>query len=533
MGGVMAIVMIGLIMVQAYWIRNAIIIKDKQFSQLIARAMTSISQQIEQEETAYMIYDHMYPRVQMDTTGGSFQFNFQWNSRQHTGRISSKEHLRIDEQVIIDRNMPHGAPNNINIRMLDDSILAIIGEHGNKNETDTFLHQKSKEVINLPDPDILEEKYIEKKYLVEQVMSKMIRPRRSVEERLSHDKLETYIDRFLQLSELDLDYEYAVVDRKNEINLKSEGYSPGEKTRIYTAQLFPGEIWSSSIYLRIYFPERKSFIFKSVGFMGFTSVALTTIIIAIFIFTLWIIFRQKKLSEMKTDFVNNMTHELKTPISTISLASQMLSDESIPVQNKNFGHISRIIDTESKRLGVQVEKVLQMAIFDKGKLKLKYKIIDLHDLVGHTVDNFRIQVKKRNGMIEWEAEALNSIVRVDEVHMTNVISNLVDNAIKYSKEEPKIFLSTRNENGSLVLRIEDNGIGISKEDQKRIFEKFYRVPTGNVHNVKGFGLGLSYVKKIVEIHQGNITLRSEINKGTKFDITLPLIKTFSHDRQTD
>ncbi len=533
LGAVMAFVMIGLIIVQTYWINNAIEIKEKQFSQLVARTMSTISQQIEQEETAYMIYDQVSPNFRFDTTGGSFSFNFHWNARQHSGIINQGGHVRIDEQLIIDGKTRKDIQNSIRVRMLDDSIFAIISEDVRNNETDTFRLKNETEIIDLPDPDIVEEKIIEKKSLVEKVMSKMITPRRSLEERLSREKLENYIDSYLQQSGLDLGYEYAVVNRKNKVRLKSDGYDPDEKSRVFTAQLFPGDIWSSSNYLRIYFPEQKSFIYKSVGFMGLTSVALTTIIIAIFIFTLWIIFRQKKLSEMKTDFVNNMTHELKTPISTISLASQMLSDDSIPVQNKNLGHISRIIDTESKRLGVQVEKVLQMAIFDKGRLKLKYKVIDLHDLVDHSVDNFRIQVKKRNGKIEWEAGAVESKVRVDEVHLTNVISNLVDNAIKYSGEEPEIFLSTRNENGNIILRIEDNGIGISKEDQKRIFEKFYRVPTGNVHNVKGFGLGLSYVKKIIEIHNGSIKLKSEINRGTRFDISLPLVKSSINDRQTN
>ncbi|MFW5820282.1 MAG: sensor histidine kinase [Bacteroidota bacterium] len=523
LGAVMAVVMIGLIIVQTYWINNAIQIKEKQFSQLVVKTMSNISHRIEQEETAHMIYDYISPNVRFDTTGGRFSFNFQWNSWQGSGRMRQDGHLQIDEKVVIGGNALKEIRNSINVRMMDDSILAIISDKG-IDEQDTFLLESDPGIIDLPDPDILEEKIMEKKDLVEKVMTRMINPRQNLEERLSRKKLEIYIDSYLEQSGLDIGYEYAIVNRNNEVRLKSEGFDPDGKTKVFTMRLFPGDIWSSSNFLSLYFPEQKSFIYKSVGFMGMTSVALTTIIIAIFIFTLWIIFRQKKLSEMKTDFVNNMTHELKTPISTISLASQMLSDNSIPAENKNLGHISRIIDTESKRLGVQVEKVLQMAIFDKGKLKLKYKQVDLHELIEHSVDNFRIQIEKRDGKIEWRPVALNSMVKVDEVHLTNVIANLVDNAIKYSREEPEIMISTRNENDSIVLRIEDRGIGISKEDQKRIFEKFYRVPTGNVHNVKGFGLGLSYVKKIIEIHNGSINLKSELNKGTRFDISLPLNK---------
>ncbi len=530
LGAFMAIVMTGLIIVQTYWIKNAVEIKEKQFSQLVVRTLSGIAHQIENEETAYMIYDHISPNVRFDTSGGNFSFNFQWNSIQQSLGSGQNRQIRIDEKVVIENKTRKNQQSSINVRMLDDSILAIISGNKLNNKKDTFLLGNENGIIDLPDPDLVEEKIVEKKVLVEEVMSRMINPHRKLEERLSPQKLETYINIFLQQSGLDLDYEYAVVNRDNEISLKSEGYDPDKKQRVFTAQLFPGDIWSNSNFLRMYFPEQKSFIYRSIGLIGLTSIFLTTIIIAIFIFTLWIIFRQKKLSEMKTDFVNNMTHELKTPISTISLASQMLSDKSIPVENKNFSHISRIIDTESKRLGIQVEKVLQMAIFDKGKLKLKYKIIDLHDLVDHSLDNFMIQVKKKNGEIEWKPGATESNVRVDEIHLTNVISNLVDNAIKYSKDEPRINISTRNENGNIILRVGDKGIGISKEDQKRIFEKFYRVPTGNVHNVRGFGLGLSYVKKIIEIHNGSINLKSELNRGTRFDISLPLAKSSTDDR---
>jgi signal transduction histidine kinase len=221
-----------------------------------------------------------------------------------------------------------------------------------------------------------------------------------------------------------------------------------------------------------------------------------------------------------------MTHELKTPISTISLASQMINDSSIPAESKNMKNISRIIEDESKRLGYQVEKVLQMAIFDRGKLKLKLKQADMNDLVLSVINNFTIQVDKLGGSIAGELNAANSLVNIDTVHFTNVISNLVDNAVKYSPETPDILIATENRNGRLLIRVRDKGIGFKKEDQKRIFEKFYRVPTGNVHNVKGFGLGLSYVKKIVEEHDGTISLKSELNKGSEFEISLP-VKSYS------
>jgi two-component system phosphate regulon sensor histidine kinase PhoR len=253
-----------------------------------------------------------------------------------------------------------------------------------------------------------------------------------------------------------------------------------------------------------------------------TSVLITVFIMILFSFALYVIFRQKRLSEMKNDFVNNMTHELKTPISTISLASQMLSDNSIPVQQKNLHHISKVINAESKQLGYQVERVLQMAIFDQGQLKLKRKVFDIHEIIETVAQNFYLQIEKRKGELNYYPGAEESIIVGDDIHITNVLSNLLENAVKYSPGKPVIDIITSNKDRFLILTIKDNGMGISKENQKRIFDKFYRVPTGNVHNVKGFGLGLSYVKLIVEQHNGKIELKSELNKGSQFDIHLPL-----------
>jgi signal transduction histidine kinase len=231
--------------------------------------------------------------------------------------------------------------------------------------------------------------------------------------------------------------------------------------------------------------------------------------------------KQKRLSDIKNDFVNNMTHELKTPISTISLASQMLQDKHIDFNRERIVSISNIIDEESKRLGYQVEKVLQAAIYDKGKIRLKLKEVDMNKLISKSMEHFSLQIKNTNGLVSLNLSEELKLIEADEFHFTNVIYNMIDNAIKYCKEVPVIKITSFNKSEGVVLVIEDEGIGISKEDQKRIFEKFYRVPTGNIHNIKGFGLGLNYVKKIIDAHKGVIKLSSELSKGTKFEIYLP------------
>jgi two-component system, OmpR family, phosphate regulon sensor histidine kinase PhoR len=358
-----------------------------------------------------------------------------------------------------------------------------------------------------------------------------------ITQRIPADFLTDLLDTLLKQKSIYLDYRFAIqteVDGKNvyiTVQTDAEGkkayimdkssFNPGKRDQPYKKLLFPDEQQPKPNYLCVYFPGQRSDLFKSTAFLIFPSVLLTLIITAIFIVTLQIILRQKKISQIKNDFINNMTHELKTPISTISLASQMLRDSAVLHTPKSVDHISSVILDESERLSNQVEKVLQMAVFNEGKLKLKFSDIDLNKLIDTVASNFEIRVTTENGKLNTDLSAENPYIKGDEVHITNVIFNLLDNAMKYSKEAPQIELSTENKNGCIVVQVKDNGIGIPKEHQSQIFERFYRVPTGNVHNVKGFGLGLSYVKRIVDYHNGKIKVESTLGKGTRFRIFFP------------
>lgn len=280
--------------------------------------------------------------------------------------------------------------------------------------------------------------------------------------------------------------------------------------------------------LYVHFPDVRKYIFYSVRFM-IPAIIFTLIVLIVFCVTIYTIFRQKRLSEIKNDFINNMTHEFKTPISTISLAAQMLGDPSVMKSDAMFKHISGIINDETKRLRFQVEKVLQMSMFDKKAATFKKREVDVNELISDVVNTFRLKVESSGGTIETHLEAKDVVAYVDEMHFTNVLFNLMDNAVKYKKDdvELKLVVSTAIKDDKLQIEISDNGIGIKKEDVKKIFEKFYRVHTGNRHDVKGFGLGLAYVKNVISNFGGSIHAESEYGLGTKFIIILPTLKISS------
>ena len=350
-----------------------------------------------------------------------------------------------------------------------------------------------------------------------------------IQERVDFKKLNNYLKSEFINNGLNLPFIFFVINKDGKTVYQSgEIKKEPIASDIITYVLFPNDPPSKLNYLKVYFPTKGDYISSSVTFIV-PSVLFSLILLVTFIFTIYIVFRQKRLSEMKNDFINNMTHELKTPVSTISLAAQMLKDSDITKSPDVFKHISGVINDETKRLGFLVEKVLQMSLFERQKAAFKLKEVDANDLVISVANTFVLKVEKYDGSLDIDLQATDSSIYVDEMHITNVLFNLMDNAVKYRRPEVPLTLMvrTRNDNnGKLLISVEDNGIGIKKEYLKKVFDRFFRVPTGNVHDVKGFGLGLAYVRKIIEDHKG--TIRAEMgpgNVGTKFIITLPLIKS--------
>jgi two-component system phosphate regulon sensor histidine kinase PhoR len=274
-------------------------------------------------------------------------------------------------------------------------------------------------------------------------------------------------------------------------------------------------------FLLLHFPTEREYLIGQVWPLVTISIVLIIIIILSFIYTLIIFFRQGKLSELKTDFINNMTHEFKTPVSTISLACEALNDKDIQKSDELYRSYISIISEENRRLGVMAERILQSARLEKGELILNLEPVDLHEVLSEVIRNIGIQVEIKDGQIIKDFKAVNPLLMADRMHLVNVVQNLLDNANMYTPARPLITVATRDASGGIHFSVQDNGIGISKADQKKIFEKLYRVPEGNIHNFKGFGLGLSYVKTVVEKHGGAIRVESELKKGTKFEIFLP------------
>ena len=344
-------------------------------------------------------------------------------------------------------------------------------------------------------------------------------------ERINFKLLDQDIRAELLNNGINIPYHFTVSTADGREVYRCPDYTEDGLPYTYSQVLFRNDPSSKMGVVRIHFPDINGYIFSSVRFM-IPSVVFTLVLLITFIFTIVVIFRQKRYTEIKNDFINNMTHELKTPIASISLAAQMLNDNSVGKSPAMLSHLGGVINDESKRLRFLVEKVLQMSMFDRKKAVFKKKELDLNEMVENIANSFTLRVEHTGGKIYTEIEAIDSAIYVDEMHFQNVIFNLLDNAVKYRKQDMPldIYMKTWNDDQYLYLSIRDTGMGIKKENLKKIFEKFYRVHTGNLHDAKGFGLGLAYVKKIIDLHKGTIHVESEFGKGTKFTIALPVIK---------
>ncbi len=508
--------LLGLITIQFYWIGNAIELREQEFSQNVDNALFSVVQKLEKKEALDHMDANNLGKLMFTTNnpGKTIQANrSELNDSILFAGPSGSYKIRIKEENVRDtidgyiRNSKttrksiedeNGLPLNLNPETLDS--LARAWQNPEQNHHDSRV-------------SMLEE-------VANQWFSGTVS--KPLEERVSAEYLDSLVKCELRCRGIKTDYKLGVFT--NEGESVEEVCSEGKKLEklhpdVFQARLFPNDIIANPNFLTIFFPNQKIYLVKTVWLMLVASTLFIGIILLTFIKTIQTIVRQKQLNEIKNDFISNMTHELKTPISTISLACEAISDPDVDGQRVH-SFVGMIRD-ENRRLGMLVENVLKTAVLDRGEVQMEKDEIDLNDLIRDVVKNIQIQASSRGGYIGIALNAPNSIIKADKVHFSNIIYNLLDNAIKYSIKAPEVSIHTSSDKTGITIRVSDKGLGISKDDQRKIFEKFYRVPTGNVHNVKGFGLGLSYVKAIVEKHSGNITLESSLGKGSVFTIFIP------------
>ena len=504
LGIVMGLSFLSLLYLQISYIEKMVKMRNEQFDESVKRGLMAASKEVESAEVARWLREDI-----SEAEKRAWELTEQGQALVQTQRFTvtspdGSKYSAMELQTIT--NKPSELPR-----------AMISRKHGAKTIPKTARTQI----------DLMKERYVYQRGLLDEVALQMLYTASSkpIEERINFKNLDQYLKSGLVDNGIDLGYHFKVIDRDGREVYRCSDYVDEGSEYSCSQPLFLNDPPARMSIVKIHFPGKRDYIFDSINFM-IPSMIFTFVLLITFIFTIYIVFRQKKLTEMKNDFINNMTHEFKTPISTISLAAQMLKDPAVGKSPAMFQHISTVINDETKRLRFQVEKVLQMSMFDKQKATLKMKELDANELITGVINTFTLKVERYNGNIESELNATDPNIFADEMHLTNVIFNLMDNAVKYKRPDTDLELKVKtwNEPGKLMISIQDNGIGIKKENLKKIFEKFYRVHTGNLHDVKGFGLGLSYVKKIITDHKGTIRAESELNVGTKFIIALPLLK---------
>jgi two-component system phosphate regulon sensor histidine kinase PhoR len=358
--------------------------------------------------------------------------------------------------------------------------------------------------------------------LMNQAFAELAEGQQAILDRLDTSFVRKLLKKQLIEKGISQDFELGLLNDKSEIMPIGKVADPVRlKSQGVQAKLFPNDILGKDNFLFVFFPEKNSHVIRQVWLPISSSIVFILVIVFCFIYAIKVIIRQKALSDTKNDFINNMTHEFKTPLATVSLAVEALQDPELSAQDKFRSRYLGIIKDENKRLVTQVEKVLQAAALDKKDFNLKLESVNLSELLESTVDHISLQIEKRGGKIDFVNKLRNPEIQGDAFHLTHIFNNLMDNANKYSRENPVIRVEAWDDADQVVVTIKDQGIGMSKDAVKKIFDKFYRVPTGNVHDVKGFGLGLSYVKTMLEAHKGEIHVQSELGKGSTFTINLP------------
>lgn len=554
----MSIASIGLLGFQYYWVRNALRINEERFEQMVYQSMASTVAQLEKGETSDIFLNYLATDTLLQRS--LFQriepIVVQVRQRPANPRRPSIRDSLLQQPI---PQVSQRFRRIIESRGLDLSILTdldnfftnltpeVASSMFTPDEMEILLQERERQLqfLNQADmgfrsrfgffnPDIVEEYNIPrdalekirnanvKIELMNRAWEEMLEGQRDILTRMDTGVVRMLLQNNLKERGIAQDFDLGILTEEGQIIPITDIELP---ERLFTegvqARLFPGDILGKQNFLMVHFPNKSGYILRQIWLPVLSSLFFIGIVIFCFVYAIKVIIRQKNLSDIKNDFINNMTHEFKTPIATVSLAVEALQDPDLMNQETFRKRYISVIKDENKRLGAQVEKVLQAATLDKKEFKLKLEEINLEEILEGARRQFELQVENKGGEITFESELDYPLLKADAFHLSHIFNNLLDNANKYSGEKPVIRIKAWEEGEYALVSIQDNGIGMNKDAQRRIFDKFYRVPTGNLHDVKGFGLGLSYVKTMLEAHRGEISVNSEVGKGSIFTIKLP------------
>ncbi len=497
----MTAALVGLIGFQYYLIENLVRVEKDKFDRLVNEALSDIVSQVDKKEAFNVLQNQLVEYSDTLVNNDEVTIN----------KVIKDTSVSYDSVTLRQSNftfttkLPSGKKKN--------SIFVMTTADTNTSNKDRLFINESRDTV-----------FLSKMNLVNQVVTELITKNNSasVEERLNTIQFDSLLNRELNDRGIDIKHNFGVVQKNKLIFLPKGSDSTQVVNSKFDVRLFPSDLDNNRDRLKVYFADTSSYILRNIFWMLLLSALFLITIGFIFFTTIQMLLRQKKITEIKNDLINNITHEFKTPLSTISLAADALNDPSFSKSEDSLKKYSGMISAENKRLTSMVESLLNAAAFETGDYKLSLEKIKIHSLLEKVVNQNREFFKSYSAEIKLNFNADNNQVEADEFHLANVFKNIIENGIKYNENQPVIEIYTENKNDSIFIHIKDNGIGILKEHQNKIFDTFYRVPTGNIHNVKGNGIGLSYVNKMISVHKGSISLKSKLSEGSTFIIKLPL-----------
>ena len=510
----MSVALIGIISVQVFWIKNTVQITEEQFSANVKFALAKVSDDIKQREfnDFYFKIEELYTEGDKLKVSDVSKFIFE--------KIDTANNEKFTySQSIIESNYKVPTEffenDSVNFKEIYSKEEIVIVKDQVLDKTVGGIEPPEERYVKVGRFKTAEKSYLEAQFDI--YTSKL-----PVHRRVSNREINFRLANELKSKGISTDFKYGIYSNGLATQVKS-GYFRKEVGKSYMVPMFADAEGNSNYQLYVTFPQKKNYILGSISKILVLSVFFVLIIILAFVSALYQLVKQKQVSEIKTDFINNMTHEFKTPIATINLALDAIKNPKVIGDQEKVMRYVKMIREENKRMNAQVENVLRISKLEKNQLDVNKEKVDVHDLIKEAVKHVDLLVNDKGGYIKMNLNAEATEILADHFHFTNVIVNMLDNAIKYSVDVPKIDISTENTAKHIVVKVKDRGIGMAKSVQKNVFKKFYREETGNIHNVKGHGLGLAYVKKIVEIHHGEVDVESEKGIGSTFIIKLPLI----------